>query len=112
MLDKKVFGGNLALKIDIVKAFDTLDRDFLISVLNKFGYSHTFCNWIRVILLSAKLSISVNGEPVGFFSCQRGVRQGDPLSPSLYRQRCLEQGTIYVGFWRKVASYDPSQWGL
>ena len=56
------------------------------------------CNWIRVILLSAKLSISVNGEPVGFFSCQRGVRQGDPLSPSLYRQRCLEQGTIYVDF--------------
>ncbi|XP_019447391.1 PREDICTED: uncharacterized protein LOC109350622 [Lupinus angustifolius] len=34
--------------------------------------------------LAIKLSINVNGRNVGFFSCTRGVRQGDPLSPLLF----------------------------
>lgn len=39
-----------------------------------------------LILHSAKLSFSVNGHPVGFKSCKRGVHQGDPLSPLLFCQ--------------------------
>lgn len=81
LLDKKCFGGNLALKIDISKAFDTLRWDFLLKVLNCFGFNSTFCHWIHVILQSAKVSISINGSQHGFFNCNRGVRQGDPLSP-------------------------------
>jgi hypothetical protein len=34
-------------------------------------------------LNSAKLSILINGKAVGNFSCARGVRQGDPLSPHI-----------------------------
>jgi len=44
ILDKKSFRGNLALKIDVSKAFDTLRWDFLVKVLMCFGFSETFCN--------------------------------------------------------------------
>jgi hypothetical protein len=44
LLHNKAFGGNLALKIDISKAFDTLDWSFLLNVLQKFGFSSQFCN--------------------------------------------------------------------
>jgi len=36
------------------------------------------------MLKSARLSIFVNGKPVGFLACSRGVRLGDPLSPLLF----------------------------
>jgi hypothetical protein len=44
LLNKKAFGGNLALKIDISEAFDTLDWSFLLNVLEQFGFNSTFCN--------------------------------------------------------------------
>jgi hypothetical protein len=75
LLNKKSFGGNLSLKVDIAKAFDTLDWSFLLNVLKKFGFNDIFCKWIHAILKSAKLSISINGKLHGYFSCSRGVRQ-------------------------------------
>jgi hypothetical protein len=50
VLNKKSFGGNLALKIDIAKAFDTLDWSFLLKVLKRFGFGERFCSWINAIL--------------------------------------------------------------
>jgi hypothetical protein len=91
LLQNKSFGGNLALKIDITKAFDTLDWNFLIKVLTAFGFNEKFCNWIKVILHSAFLSISINGKSQGYFNCSRGVRQGDPLSPLLF---CLAEEVL------------------
>jgi len=59
LLDKKCFGGNLALKIDVSKAFDTLRWDFLIKVLKCFAFNNIFCDWIQAILHSTKISISI-----------------------------------------------------
>ena len=84
MIDRRQFGGNVALEVDIQKAFDTLDWSFLVAVLRKFDFSSVFTDWILAILQLARLSILVNGRAVGFFSCSRGVRQGDPLSPLLF----------------------------
>lgn len=80
VLHKKTFGGNLSLKVDIAKAFETLDWSFLPNVLESFGFNKVFCKWIHFILSSAKISISINGKHHDYFSCSRGVRQGDPLS--------------------------------
>jgi hypothetical protein len=60
-------------------------------VLKCFGFNQRFCKWISSILHSAKLSISINGNQHGYFSCTRGVRQGDPLSPLLF---CLAEEVI------------------
>lgn len=45
--------GNMALKIDIHKAFDTMNCDFLLKVLESFGFNQHFRNLILSILNSA-----------------------------------------------------------
>lgn len=48
------------------------------------NFSSRFVDMITGILNSARLLILINGSPYGYFSCSRGVRQGDPLSPLLF----------------------------
>jgi len=99
LLHNKSYGGNLMLKIDISKAFDTFEWSFLLHVLHAFGFNETFCNWIKVILNSAYLSVSVNGKAQGYFNCTRGVRQGDPLSHLLF---CLAEDVLSRGISKLV----------
>lgn len=57
----------MASKVDIKKAFDTLDWNFLRLVLQQFGLHLRFINWIMEILHSARISILVNGKAICFF---------------------------------------------
>lgn len=84
LLNNKSFNGNVDLKIDISKAFNSLGWEFMLKTLSCFGFSVKLCNWIHTIFYSATISISFNGKQIGYFYCSNEVRQGDPLSHLLF----------------------------
>ncbi|KAJ0693348.1 putative RNA-directed DNA polymerase [Helianthus annuus] len=81
----KTLGKELFLfKIDFEKAYDNVNWGFLLSIMRQMNFPQVWCKWIKGILLSARSSILVNGSPTFEFNCEKGIRQGDPLSPFLF----------------------------
>jgi hypothetical protein len=74
----------LVLKLDIRKAFDNVDWEFLKLILYSVGCGEQFSNWILSCVTSANLAVLINGQPSSFFKSERGLRQGCPLSPYLF----------------------------
>ncbi|KAL2248047.1 UNVERIFIED_CONTAM: hypothetical protein Sindi_2657000 [Sesamum indicum] len=50
-----------ALKVDIRKAYDTVEWDFLLAVLQLFGFPPTFTRWIEECVSTTSFSIGLNG---------------------------------------------------
>ncbi|GKE50488.1 putative RNA-directed DNA polymerase, eukaryota, reverse transcriptase zinc-binding domain protein, partial [Tanacetum coccineum] len=82
--DKKHKKCLMFFKVDFEKAFDSLSWSFLFSVLEQMGFSSKWINWISSCLNSGFASVLVNGSPTKEFKIERGLRQGDPLSPFLF----------------------------
>jgi hypothetical protein len=72
------------LKLDMEKAFDRMEWKFLLVVLEKLGFSPIWISWIRTCISTPTFSILLNGNPYGFISPGRRLRQRDPLSYFLF----------------------------
>ncbi|KAL0293105.1 UNVERIFIED_CONTAM: hypothetical protein Sradi_6957100 [Sesamum radiatum] len=72
------------IKVDLQKAYDVVNWDYLLAVLRLFKFPNRFILWVEQCITTASFSISLNGNIHGFFSSTRGLRQGDPLSPYLF----------------------------
>jgi mannosylglycoprotein endo-beta-mannosidase len=74
----------LFLKLDIAKAFDSVRWEFLLEVLEQFGFGPRWRGWVSILLASCSSSVFVNGARSRWFKHYTGLRQGDPLSPMLF----------------------------
>ncbi|KAK2637741.1 hypothetical protein Ddye_025536 [Dipteronia dyeriana] len=72
---------SLLVKLDFEKAYDSMDHDFLNSMLEGMGFGRKWRIWIRECISSPLMSVLVNVIPTPQFSVQRCLRQGDHLSP-------------------------------
>ena len=61
-------------KLDIEKAYDQINWNFIVMVLKKMGFEEKWIVWIKWCISTASFSILINGSPAGFFNSSRGLR--------------------------------------
>lgn len=70
--------------IDFKNAFDRVSHEYLRRIMVRMGFGQKFTLMVRNLFAHATSRVSVNGSLTPSISVQRSVRQGCPLSMSLF----------------------------
>ena len=80
LLGKETFG----CFVDFRKAFDSVNHDLLWNKLNQYGINGSFLHSLQAMYNDFQFAVRVNNKCTPYFNVNCGVKQGCPLSPSLY----------------------------
>ncbi|KAL8155888.1 hypothetical protein AgCh_001077 [Apium graveolens] len=100
-----------ALKVDIRKAFDTLNWQFLLEAMRQMGFPSTFTIWVMKCISSCMLSVKVNGLIEGIDSwlsrCLSHTGRLQLLKVVLYGVQGYWASHIFLqkGILKKLTSY-------
>ncbi|KAJ1204407.1 hypothetical protein NDU88_008185 [Pleurodeles waltl] len=72
------------VSLDQEKAFDSVSHELMERVLQGFRLGERFCNYVRIMYTDIFSLVMVNGWKTDPIPIRSGVRQGCPLSPSLF----------------------------
>ena len=76
--------GDVALKLDLSKAYDRVDWGFLQFMLHKMGFVKQWIYWLMLCISTVEYYVLFNGMVVGSVVPGSGLRQGCPLSLYLF----------------------------